>query len=217
MYFPDIERKKNPPLVESFPAKLSKLLSLCPWEHFAGKHFFRLNSLFSVIFWHWAKKLSSFVKSFSTELKELIFWVSLKSFEKNLEIKVLIFQSILHLNKIFSDFWQKHFCTMVKTSFYEATGTYWGKKYIVTFPFFHIFWTSIKSFGLLVKVFRPGYGICSLSVHRNHLNNSVSSEEVSCVFLCGKNPAFCFKFLNGVVKNACYVSVKTFWGEIFLF
>ena len=195
-----------------------KNCSHCVRENiFGGTTFLRRNSIFSVIFWHWAKKVLSFGICFSTELKELLFWVSLGIFGKILEIKVLIFQSMSQLSKIFSDFDKNTFARWPKLLFLKPQAHNDETKCLETFSFFHFFRTSMKSFSLLVKVFRPGCGICSLSVHRKPLVNSLSSEEVLCVFLCGRNPAFCFKFLNGVVKNACYVSVKSFWGETFLY
>ena len=86
------------------------------------------------------------------------------------------------------------------------------KKNFLFFPFFPGIY---ESFGLLAKVLWQGCRICSLRVHRNPLIDSVSSGEVSWVFLFGKIPAFCFRFLSGVVKNACTVSVKTFWAKQF--
>ena len=41
----------------------------------------------------------------------------------NIRNVVLTFQSISHLSKNFSDYWQKQFCRIVKTSYYEATRT----------------------------------------------------------------------------------------------
>ena len=156
-------------------------------------------------------------KAFQLSWKNWIFECRLKFLRKMLKLKFWF------SNQFRS--WARFFRILTKTLLHDGQNfILWSHRHIMRkkifskflfFPYF--FRTSIKSFGLLVKFFRPGCGICSLSVHRNPLINSLSSEEVSCVFLCGRNPTFWFKFLNGVVKNACYVSVKSFWGETFLY
>ena len=162
------------------------------------------------------KKCHLLAKAFRLSWKKCFFECLLNFLRKFLKLKFSFSNQFRTWARFFRIFDKNTFARWSKLQFTRPQAHNVETKCLETFSFFHIFRTSIKSFGLLVKLFRPGCGICSLSVHRNNLINCLSSEEVSCVFLCGRNPAFSFKFLNGVVKNACYVSVKTFWGETFL-
>ena len=103
-----------------------------------GNSFLRQNFLLFYHFWTLTKQFLACWQEFFNWVEGTAFYVSVKKVlrKKN---KTYDFPVIFGPEQSFSVFVKNIFGRMVKTSFYEATGTYWGKIYSEPFllvPYF---------------------------------------------------------------------------------
>ena len=179
------------PCVESLPVEFQNSI-FCVRKFILKENIFLRKFFFFNHLWTMSKKISFFGKNFSKEMKELLFKCLLDYFEEKIQVKLMFFQPFSDLGQSFRFFDKKFLGKIVKTSFYEATGTYWGKNVWKISLYSHDFRTSRKTFGPSVKSFGQSCRTCSLSVHRNPLKNSLLVGEVSCVFFVWKKSGLLF-------------------------
>ena len=195
------------PCVESLPVEFQNSI-FCVRKFILKENIFLRKFFFFNHLWTMSKKISFFGKNFSKEMKELLFKCLLDYFEEKIQVKLMFFQPFSDLGQSFRFFDKNFLGKIVKTSFYEATGTHWGKNVWKVSLYSHDFRTSRKTFGPSVKIFWQGCRNCSLSVHRNPVSNiSFSSGEVSFVYFEWKNFSLLF-YVSQRGRQKCLLPVR---------
>ena len=153
MYFPDIERKKIR-LSLKVSRRSCQNCSPCVRENILGGNtFLRQNSLFSLIFWHWAEKVSSFGKTFQLSWKNCFFECLLNFLRKILKLKYSFSNRFRTWARIFRIFDKNIFAGWSKLHFTRPQAHNEEKNVEKLSLFFHFFRGSIKVLALWQKFF----------------------------------------------------------------
>ena len=134
--------------VESLSARLWKLLSTCPYEHFFLIQSFLEKLLFYFSFWDREWFFLGFRRKFFDEVVKIAFFVPIKTLQVFFSKKYYSFWSVLYIERFFWTLCWNFSDEVVKIASYPFIGSSWWEKHFdeKTLMFFNQFETFSEKF-----------------------------------------------------------------------